>query len=728
MKKRCWLLALICLLLAGCGKMKEADSAQEENVPAGELPAGELPAGEQPAGELQEGPGYYVEKVDSLRFQEAEEEMEARGSVYRMLGDEVWLLRVEQTIEADEYGVFVQSYGIESGKTRKYRITPQIPGKEGSAIYSADLTTDRKLSLKMKEEGKENAFFLVQMSLEGEILRTEERFPESGYPWNQEVWSDMGVFGLADGRTVVSRYDSERNISRLTWYQEDGKEKPLGDLEDVAVLSMTVDGDGILYYLGNDDTLVRWDVEQNTREILFRLHENGIEWDVNGCGISVNDEGMPRICSFGRGTGIVYRMTDREIPGEDKIRLCSLEGEAGIYYFQKIAAGFRQNGGSVRIALELEKKSEYQEDYRNRILAEMTVGKGPDILYLSREDMILLQEKGLLLDLTDMISEEVREQLIPGALELGSVDGELVGLVPEVNFSTVGVSRSLWDQDGWTVEEFMDQVEEKGDWQYLFDFSGSSAGGRYFFNIIIPAQLESLSLLDLEAGTCDFKNEKFIRILEFCKKFSSLEYREGEVRWDRDESARKLREGESAADIRHLYGGLTEFTDIMERYGDDCRIVGFPTGLGSGNYVDSYSYGYLVVNAETKQKEEIRKFFDLLLSIDNQMDTSGCSVRMDVLSSYLVSSFMGQNSVVHYNPSDPEDQRSYMIAVKPDGTSYVEEFLEFVKSCTPEPYCPPEISRILREEGTAYFENGRSAEETADTIQRRVWLYLEENK
>lgn len=723
MKKRFWLPVLLCLLLAGCGGEKEAGDAQ-----GGSLSEGERQEGSLPEGEVRESAGYFVDQVDSVRFDSPEDETKTRASVYRMLGDEAWLLRVEQTGEAGEYSVFAQSYGIGSKETKEYRITPQIPGKEGSEIYSADLTTDRKLSLKMREEGKEKTFFLVQMSLEGEILQTEERFPESGYPWNQELGSDVGVFGLADGRTVVSRYDPDRSISRLTWYQEDGREETLGDLEDVAVLSMAVDGDGILYYLGNDDTLVRWDVERNTREILFKLYENGIDFDVNGFGLALNDEGMPVICSFGREKGLIYRMTDREIPAEDKIRLCSLDGEVGIGYFRKIAAEFRQNGGNVRIALELEKQSEYQDDYRNRILAEMTVGKGPDILYVSREDMMLLQENGMLLDLADMISEEVREQLIPGVLELGSVNGELVGLVPEVNFSTVGVSRSLWDREGWTVEDFMEQVGKKEDWQYLFDFSGSSAGGRYFFNNIIPGQLESLSLLDLEAGTCDFKNEKFIRILEFCKKYSSLEYQEGEVRWDRDESARKLREGESAADVRHLYGGLTEFTDIMERYGDDCRIVGFPTGLGSGNYVDSYSYGYLVVNAGTKQKEEIRKYFDLLLSIDNQMDTSGCSVRMEVLSSYRVSSFMGENSVVHYNPDDPEDQRFYMIAVKPDGTSYVEEFLEFVKSCTPKPYCPPQISDILWEEGKVYFESSRSAEETADVIQRRVWLYLEENK
>lgn len=388
----------------------------------------------------------------------------------------------------------------------------------------------------------------------------------------------------------------------------------------------------------------------------------------------------------------------------------------------------------MRILLELEKTPSLEEDFRNRILAQMTMGKGPDILYVSREDMILLQEKGLLLDISDMISDEVREQLIPGVLELGCTGGELVGLVPEVNFSTMVTSRRTWDQDGWTVEEFIEQIEEKGDWEYLLDYSGGAAGGKYFFNYIIPGQLEPLSLLDLQQGTCDFNNEKFLHILEFCKKYASLEQGAEDAFWNRAESIRKLVEGESGAAVTGYYG-MYGFCTVMAQYGDECRIVGYPAGEGSGNYVDSYSYGYLVVNAATKQQEEIRKYFDLLLNIDNQMDTSGCSVRMDVLSSYRVIPNAvvdrGQYSLIHYNPNDPEKARYYVIednGIKLDATSWLEEFLEFVKSCTPEPYCPPQIRNILIEEGSAYFESDKSAEETADIIQRRVQLYLDENK
>lgn len=720
MKKVYWLLALICMILAGCGGKEETGEPQSEDVPVGDL---------------KEGPGYFVEKVESVQFQEPGEGIAGYSTIYRMLGDQIYMVRVEQKEETGEYSVFVQSYEIESRKKKRYNVVPRVPGKEGSLICSADLTTDLKLSLKMREEGKENAFFLVQMSLEGEILQVEESFPESGYPWNQEMWSNTKVFGLSDGRTVISRYDAERSISRLTWYQEDGKEELLGDLEDTAVLGMTVDREGILYYMGNDDSLVRWNVEQNTREVLFQPHANGIEMATNGYALTVNDEGIIRICALEGEKGMIYSLTDQEIPGEAKIRLCSLKGEVGISYFQTVAASFRQNGGNVRIALELEGKPEYQEDYRNRILAEMTVGKGPDILYVSREDMILLQDKGMLLDISDMISEEVREQLIPGVLELGCTGGELVGLVPEVNFKTVGTSRQTWDQDGWTVEEFIERIEEKEDWEYLFDYWGRAAGGIYFFNYIIPVQLESLSLLDLEQGTCDFNSEKFIHILQFCKKYASREQREGDAFWDSAESARKLVEGESAAEVVNMYGGMTVFSRIMGEYGDECRIVGYPTGKGSGNYVDSYSYCYLVVNAGTKQQEEIRKFFDLLLNIDNQMNTDGCSVRMDVLSSYEVirNPFPGgEYCLVHYSPNHSEEGAHYIMIkeddIKPDHTSYLEEFLEFVKSCTPEPYCPPQIQNILWEEGSAYFGSDKSAEETADIIQRRIQLYLDETR
>lgn len=64
--------------------------------------------------------------------------------------------------------------------------------------------------------------------------------------------------------------------------------------------------------------------------------------------------------------------------------------------------------------------------------------------------------------------------------------------------------------------------------------------------------------------------------------------------------------------------------------------------------------------------------------------------------------------------------------LKPDGTSYLEEYMAFLESCVPEPAYPSRISTILWEELDGYFSGYRSIEDTVDVIQNRVQLYLDE--
>lgn len=712
MKKAYLLLALFCLLLIGCGRGQGVDEGQ----------SGSVSAEQSVAGSLQEDKSLYVKKVNMMQFQEPEEGYTEYSASYKVLDNKIYMLRVEGTEDRDALRVCVQAYDTKSKKIQQYLIEPRVQGHEDSRIFSADITAGLELSLKMKDEGQGDAFFLVRMNLEGDILRVDDVFPEDTYPWNLDPWADIKAFDLADGRTVICRYDAGQNRSVLTWYQEDTGETPLGTLESDIVNGMMIDPEGILYYLGGD-SLVRWDVENNTRELLFRLHENGIQTGWSTCGLAVNDKAQLLICLVGQGKGTIYVMTDEEIPDEDKIRLCSLQGKAGIYYFQKLAATFPQHGGNVRIGLELEEREEYQEDYRNRILAEMTVGKGPDILYVSQEDMILLQEKGLLCDLSELIPQEIKGELIPGVLELGTVNGELVGLVPEASFTTMSVASQIWDKDSWTIDDFIEQMETKEHWECLVNWSGFGVDGHSLFYILFSDLADSF-VLNLEQGTCDFNNEKFVHILEFCQKYGMPGDRQ---QLDKDERVRMFKEGDMAAEINYLYGGLEHFSDIMARNGEVCHIVGYPSEKGSGNYVDSYSYGYLVVNAQTKYKEEIQKYFALLLDYDNQFETSGGPVRMDVIRNCVDYDEFNQRYYQIYS-NDPEYPAHMVIALKPDGTTYLEEFLEFVASCEPRPYCPPQISAIISEELNLFFDGSKSAEETAAIIQRRVQLYLDERK
>ncbi len=715
MKRLGLICLLICLLLTGCGG--NVNPQQNESVSA-----------EQSGEVLQGVNSLHLEKVETVQFQEPEEGYIEHSTRYKILGKKIYMLRLESIEGKYASRLCVQIYDTESSKMQQLLFVPQVPGHENSGILSADLTAGMELSLKMREWENENAFFLVRMNLEGDILKVTDPFPEGdSYPWNREFWDTRRVFDLDDGRTILGHSNIEEGDTRLTWFREDsGSEEPLGTLACTYIKGLMPDEEGIFYFL-DGASLLRWDVEKNVLEDLFHLYENGIEMGTETSGLIRNEKGEFLICSVQPGKATIYILTDKESSDKEKIQLCSLQGAAGISYFQRLAATFTQNGGEIPINMEMENREEYQEDYRTRIMAEMVSGEGPDILYVSQEDMILMQEKGMLCDLSDMIAQETKEVMIPGVLELGTVNGELVGLVPEVSFMTLGTSDKLWTEKGWNAEELAGVLKAAGSLECPVAQTGIKQSGATILFIFLQ-DINRSSFLDFEQGTAHFDCEEFIEIMELCKKYGDQRSHEEKLKEQLsvDERIQLLREGETAAEILYFYGGLDAFSLQAARYGDAGHIVGFPVESGSGNYVDSYSYGYLVVNANTKYKEEISKFFASLLDYNNQFKTNGGCVRMDVIRDSVYHSEWEDRDVM-LRSSDLNNLSTQVIELKPDGTSYLEEYLAFVEGCEPRPYWPQQIRMIIVEEVAPFFEGKKSAAEVADTIQRRVQLYLDEN-
>lgn len=755
MKRVCMIGLLFCLLLTGCGgegnvnsqQSGDASTRQSEDIPAGteqtpgteQSPVIGQPAGtEQSAGTAQSAgearqilTSLHVKKTETVPFAEPEEGCWEYNVSYKLLGKKIYMLRIESTEEQYASRLCVQIYDTESTEMRQLQIVPQIPEREGSSILSADLTAGMELSLKMQDTEVETPAFLVRMNLEGDILTVTDPFPEeSSYPWNRDPWAwDVAkVYDLSDGRTVLGRSNAEEQTTRLTWFQEDtGAEEPLGTVDSGYVRGLMLDEEGIFYYMSGS-SLIRWDSEKNVSEDLFRLHENGIDMTAQEIGLTRNEKGEYLLCCMMSGKATIYVLTDQESSSE-KIRLCSLRGEAGIGYFRPLAATFNQNGGEISIKMELESRYEYLEDYRNRIMAEMVAGEGPDILYVSRDDMVLMQEKGMICDLSDMIAQETKEVMIPGVLELGTVNGELVGLVPEVSFVMLGTSNKLWTGDSWNVKELIGVLEAADNLEYPVAGWGVRSSGEGILNDVFLRDLAKSGFLDFEQGKARFDCEEFTDILELCKKYG--DERPFEEKWkerlSQDENTQLLRKGEMAVDIQHFYGGIDSYSSLAARYGDEGHIVGFPVESGSGCYVDSYSYGYLVVNAQAEHKEEISKYFAWLLDYDNQFKTSGGCVRMDVI----------RDSIYHYEwrdcdvmlrSSDLENLSIQEIDLKPDGTSYLEEYLDFVENCEPTPYWPEQIKTIIDEEIAPFFDGKKSAAEVAAIIQNRVQLYLDETR
>lgn len=721
-------LFLLCILLvAGCGK--EDGGGTEKISTAGGGTTGDSGntgnsgehGGTTPSGTAAV---LWVNSAENIPFESLEEGYQVGASSCGALGNRIYLIRMEYPENGGAAQLCVQIYDIDKREAEKTVFVPEIPGHEDEIIVSVDLTVKQELSLKLASAEAENDYALVKMDLQGTVLEVEETFPSADdYPYNQDYLSMTQVFPLADGNVFLRRWDNESQVSVITLLNEEtGEKKSLGTLEEEVPQAVCSDGAGILYYYSSNGCIVRWDVEKDVREELTEpLYRDGIEMK-EAAGLTRNEQGELLLCILGQSESKLYVLSGEKMASEGEIQLVCVQDPVGNEYLRKMAAVFSRDGGEASIVLEGQYETDYT-DYRNRVFAEILAGKGPELMLVSYEDMEILQEKGLLCDLSDMLSEDVLKNLLPGVKELGTANGQFTGITPEVAFRTMITSNVTWEGDSWTVLQFTELLKGRENWEWPVSFYGNKMSYYTMFWTIFCNDLNHSPFIDTEAGKCFFDSQEFMDILRLCQKYGqpSSEQKSSEER------KRMVREGECLAAISSMFIGFRDFSDVMLSYGEDCHIVGFPGEAGSSSYITNYSQGYLVVNINAEHKEEIKDFLNYLLDYENQYEVTGTSVRLDVIRDSIIEreDFDGKNKVWQKTAADP--YASVMeIPQKPDGTSFKEEYLEFIQNCTPEPVRIPNLAEIIGEELQSCFEGGKSVEDTAAGIQNRVQLYLDE--
>lgn len=748
--KMLWLSLLCILLLTGCGKENSSASGSSDTAVnsgntgssdaagSGNAAGGSIVTEKNDAAEgggntgisgeniwaAQNGnssaPSLWVGTKETIPFEEPETGYQQGTLSYTTLGNCVYLMRTEYPDAGGAARLCVQIYDSDTKETEKNIFTLEIPGHEDGYVVSVNLTTKRELSLKLASSESENKYTLVKTDLQGTVLEVEETFPnEDNYPWNQDYLSLTRTFPLTDGSVILCRWDDGNQTSVLTRFDEvTGEKKPLGTLDGQFLNALCCDEEGNLYYYSSTGCIICWDVEKDVKEELTTpLYQEGI--NIYGtAGLIWNKQGELLLCDLRQDSASLYVLTKEKPVSEKEIRLVCVENPAGTDYMRRMTAVFSR-GQEVPIVMEGLNESDYT-DYRNRVFAELVAGKGPDILFVSYEDMEILQDKGLLCDLSGMISEDTLNKMIPGVIELGSVNGRLTGITPEIIFETVFTGNETWKADSWTISEFTDLLKERDHWDWPVSFSSDRISYYTLFWMMFCNDLSHSPFLDLEQGKCCFDSQEFIDILNLCKKYGqpSSETRSWEER------SRMLREGECLAAISILYDGFYGFSSTMLELGDNCHIIGFPGEAGSNSFITSYSQGYLAVNINAEQKEEIKDYLNFLLSYEKQYEVYGSSVRLDVIRDSIVYDIDGEH-LIQRTTAEP-DGPIRDIPLKPDGTSFLEEYLEFVQNCKPDPARIPQLSEIIGDELLSCFEGGKSADDAAAAIQNRIQLYLDE--
>lgn len=724
-------LAVLCSLLCvtGCGKTPAGSKSETPKEPGDGT---EATNGEQvPTVTVVAGSGspYRVEQTIPLEIEDPDEEFVSKTLYSGSYGSTLYLLASYQFEYGAEPTMWIYFFDMKTRETEKTPFFLETPGMENPHVYSMTVTDRDELTFRLNGslEGKTASNYLFRSDLTGKALDEEMPFSEdNGYP------PETGrFFALPDGSPILSEAGESMSSSLYRYDTQSQRPVPLATVTGI-VTALCSDGQGGLYY-ANSDQLRHLNLDDMTDELLGRTAEYGIKPAMENWLLRDGD-GKLAFCSINVDHPTVYLLTDQEEShGEtasverEEIRFACLYLQNNIFHLADVWSAQSDKYRIVRE--EIETNAILMSDFlrelepiRTRIMAELVAGQGPELMYVSEDDMHILAEKGALLDLSELIPEEIQEQLLPGIRQLGTVDGKWVGVTSDVFYYTFMTSDSLWSKDSWTVSEMLDLAESKNDWgDWILSFIWLKPDYNNLFDWGFSRSLGDSPFMDLKNGISYFNGEEFIRALEFCKKYGQPS--NAKVESD-EELLSMLREGKSMAQMAYIYSGLHSFSNVMAAF-EDCHIVGFPSEKGSGNYM--YADGYLVVNADAEHVDAIKDYISYILDYDVQFG-SHSPVRKDVIRDQVGDDPAIYRTPYTLSPSPLHDGYDPwpLEALKPDGTTYLEEFLEFAENCEPVPYCPDAISDIVLEEIDAYFTGNRSAKDTADIIHRRVQLYFDE--
>lgn len=486
---------------------------------------------------------------------------------------------------------------------------------------------------------------------------------------------------MSTGEPVFPIYDQESKSCRMVWFDTDKKEmRVLAHMEkEVPKQVYGIQGEDIYYE--SEKGIVKWNIRSGDRQLLYSFQDNGVA-KIYHTMLVLREGKAPVFRMYGTVNGEqedwLVVLSEQEVERPDAIEVVSLQA-ASAKVQTGVSVASRKNPAYDYLYMgctEAEK-----EDFRTKIMADLVAGKGPDILYVSLEDMRILQEKGVLLDLKTLLSEETIQQILPGVLEMGTVNQEYVGLAPDMEVSTAITLKSIWNQPTWSMADMMNLMNI-GNYTEFFCQGTTSFAPRALLVFFTKHGLRDGSFIDWEKGESHFEGALFQEALKMAKTYGDMPIRTDTY----------LGEGESMG--MYTDGSKETIEQLEEEYGEAYFFVGEPTGEKSGSYVKSD--GVLVVNRNVSNPQAVAAYLECVLCDEVQ---------------YLA------------QPAWKESVKK----VVSDGTPVMDKYKALLESCVPYPEEYDEITGIVWEEGQAYIEGDKSASEVAAIIDNRIQLYLDEN-
>lgn len=156
--------------------------------------------------------------------------------------------------------------------------------------------------------------------------------------------------------------------------------------------------------------------------------------------------------------------------------------------------------------LTLEFETASWEDYKEKLDVQVNAGTPPDIAWVEYDRVGTLADSGLLVDISELISEEQLADFDESALEFYRLGEGLYGLPVYISVQCLGGNKAMLEeagidwksvqQNGWTYEEFREAIKAGStDDHYGFIFACAGVTAADYLNIMVknagmPAQFD----------------------------------------------------------------------------------------------------------------------------------------------------------------------------------------------------------------------------------------------
>lgn len=640
--------------------------------------------------------------------------------------------------------VYIESEQIENAKDTQTKgkrfFMVHASAKEGEEISRADISKE----LQFKQGSSEEFLSFLKVDKEDKIYISEGKniwvFDVSGELLYKVItdaggWiQDMGV--TKEGQVVYTGWDSvtggkclsviDENSGTVTHCRE--------NVPDAVGSCSMIPGAEKGVMVNTLSGLVEYDIETQTCKTLLNWADSGINFDTVAAFTLLQDGNILAVVmeepkesqdelSY---RAVLFRKTlasQVEKQEKETVILGVFEENAELL---RAVTVFNQSQEEYKI--EMVNYGENGDLDFNRFTSELIAGTGPDIFELSGLDLNQLARKGVLEELSPYIEKDAeikREDYFESVLDAYLVDDNIY-TIPN-SFTVMGIAGSnaylanYGNGYGWTLGDILNLAETNPE-KEMFGYGSKT------YVLVNCLRYNYNQFVDWENGDCFLDSEEFIQLLTFANTFRE-QYEEGKNGYTVTD---KMLDGTLMAEEVSL-SSLQDYQIWQALFGEDFILKGFPTEKGTGLVVRGNNM--LAINAGSVHKEAAWEFMRSLLT-KKHYETENVPGFPTLISAY------NKRNEIYMTPEYQLDENGEQTELS-KGSYSLENFsvdfrtstekeekwmTDIIESCDRSFSGDYQLENIIREEAVAFFEGQKSAQETADIIQNRVKIYVNENQ